>query len=127
MTSLPAKNKKFNVADRYIGSECNVWYVYDAFRYLQILLVKSNIVFLSKFDSGMNSMSWQTSITPSILAKVVLTHSVKGNDFFKLLNGRILTIGCPDFAPPNHLTDALVEALGEKDNLMLHQYTRGYV
>jgi len=34
--------------------------------------------------------------------------------------------GFPDFAPPKHVTDALAEvAMG--DNILLQQYTRGYV
>lgn len=35
-------------------------------------------------------------------------------------------VGFPDFAPPKHVTDALADVVKE-DNIMLHQYTRGYV
>jgi kynurenine---oxoglutarate transaminase / cysteine-S-conjugate beta-lyase / glutamine---phenylpyruvate transaminase len=34
--------------------------------------------------------------------------------------------GFPDFAPPQHVTDALAD-VAKDSNVMLHQYTRGYV
>jgi hypothetical protein len=34
--------------------------------------------------------------------------------------------GFPDFAPPKHVTDALAD-VAKEDNILLHQYTRGYV
>lgn len=34
--------------------------------------------------------------------------------------------GFPDFAPPDHITEALA-ATAKGDNILLHQYTRGYV
>ncbi len=34
--------------------------------------------------------------------------------------------GFPDFAPPQHVTDALAE-VAKGDNVLLQQYTRGYV
>lgn len=34
--------------------------------------------------------------------------------------------GFPDFAPPKHVTDALADVT-KGDNILLHQYTRGYV
>ncbi|EFX81839.1 hypothetical protein DAPPUDRAFT_317235 [Daphnia pulex] len=33
--------------------------------------------------------------------------------------------GFPDFAPPKHVTDALAD-VAKEDNILLHQYTRGY-
>ena len=34
--------------------------------------------------------------------------------------------GFPDFAPPKHVTDALADVV-KGDNILMHQYTRGYV
>ena len=34
--------------------------------------------------------------------------------------------GFPDFAAPKHVTDALAE-VAKSENILLHQYTRGYV
>ena len=34
--------------------------------------------------------------------------------------------GFPDFAPPQHVTDALAD-VAKGDNVLIHQYTRGYV
>lgn len=34
--------------------------------------------------------------------------------------------GFPDFAPPKHVTDALAD-VAKGDNILLQQYTRGYV
>ena len=34
--------------------------------------------------------------------------------------------GFPDFAPPQHVTDALAD-VAKGDNILLQQYTRGYV
>lgn len=102
-------------------------------RYLNPLL-STNRSRLSQWNSANSSRFLSTTICTMSSSKFDTAEKYKGlekNVWVEFIDLAIkhkplnLGQGFPDFAPPKHVTDALADVT-KGDNILLHQYTRGY-